>query len=156
MMEQEHLEQKEQEELFLLDSLNLDRVFHSIQRTDYLFLYYIQRCGSRNNGTPRAYLYQLSEEMGLSIPTLSRSIEGLQDKGYVLWKTDQALGRTYVELTSKAVELMHEERMRLQQCSARVRQEIGEEELTSALRTLKKVAKVLARVSRELEEDSEG
>ncbi|MFR2124644.1 MAG: hypothetical protein ACLS34_06965 [Faecalibacterium sp.] len=48
--------------------------------------------------------------MGLKITELSKAVEKLQDKGLVAWKTDREAGRTYVELSSKAVELMAEER----------------------------------------------
>lgn len=60
---------------------------------------------------------------------LSKAVEKLQDKGLVAWKTDREAGRTYVELSSKAVELMAEERDFMKRCYARLRTELGDEEL---------------------------
>jgi len=47
--------------------------------------------------------------MGVRVTELSKGIEKLLDSGFVAWKTDREAGRTYVELSSKAVELMAEE-----------------------------------------------
>lgn len=155
MMKQPHweLDPQEQEELLLLDSLAMEPAPRSIRRMDYRFLSQIQRC-CQASADNRAYLYELAEELHLSIPALSRSIERLQEKGYVLWKTDQEQERTYVQLSSKAVELMHEEQRRLHRCYTRIHQEIGAEELSSALRTLAQVQGILAQVRREMETEA--
>ncbi len=63
--------------------------------------------------------------MGVKVTELSKGIEKLQDQGYVRWFTDREAGRTYVELTSKAVELMAEERDFMKRCYARLRTELG-------------------------------
>lgn len=63
--------------------------------------------------------------MHFELPDISKAIEKLQDKGYVSWKTDNSAGKTYVELTSKAVELMFDERLRMKKCYEQIREEIG-------------------------------
>ena len=62
----------------------------------------------------------LAAAMGLRVTELSKGIEKLQDSGFVTWKTDREAGRTYVELSSKAVELMAEEQALLQRCYRRM------------------------------------
>ena len=74
---------------------------------------------------------------------LSKAVEKLQDKGLVAWKTDREAGRTYVELSSKAVELMAEERDFMKRCYARLRTELGDDELRRAVDIMQKVTAVL-------------
>ena len=81
----------------------MDRVFSTIRRTDYLVLFYI-KMRQESHPDEKLYLADLAAEMGVKVTELSKGIEKLQDQGYVRWLTDREAGRTYVELTSKAVE----------------------------------------------------
>ena len=130
-------------EQFFLNNFDIDRVFNSIERADYLFLYYIKSIVDAHEGNERVYLSDLADAMNLSIPELSREIEKLQDKGYVMWKTDSEAGKTYVKLTSKAVELMRDEIRWMKNCYTRIREEIGEDELEKASETVKKINAIL-------------
>ena len=127
-------------ESFFLENFNVDRIFSTIEKTDYLFLYYIRSC-SKQDG--RAYLSDLSKAMNMEIPALSRQIEKLQGKGYVSWQTDHAAGKTYVELTSKAVELMAEERTRMANAYEKILKEIGPEEIERTVQTMRKITRIL-------------
>ena len=126
--------QQHQGEWFFLHELNVDKVFSTIQRADYLILYYIKVEQEAHPGE-KIYLADLAAAMGLRVTELSKGIEKLQDSGFVTWKTDREAGRTYVELSSKAVELMAEEQALLQRCYRRMRAELGDEELRRAAAT---------------------
>ena len=91
----------------------------------------------------KVYLADLAAVMGLKVTELSKAVEKLQDNGFVAWKTDREAGRTYVELSSKAVELMAEERAFMQRCYARLRAELGDEELHRAVSTMQSVTAIL-------------
>ena len=91
----------------------------------------------------KLYLADLAAEMGVKVTELSKGIEKLQDQGYVRWLTDREAGRTYVELTSKAVELMAEERDFMKRCYARLRTELGDEELRRTVDTLQHMRDIL-------------
>ena len=106
-MKQEAM-QKHPEEWFFLHNFDVDRVFSTIRRTDYLVLFYI-KMRQESHPDEKLYLADLAAEMGVKVTELSKGIEKLQDQGYVRWLTDREAGRTYVELTSKAVELMAED-----------------------------------------------
>lgn len=132
------------EERFFLDNFefHLDHVFHRIQRADYLVLYSIQ---ARQEAAPgqKVYLSDLAEGMGLRVPELSRGVEKLQDKGFLVWKTDREAGRSYLELSSKAVELMAAERERMKRSYQRLRDELGDEELARTVATMRRIAQIL-------------
>ena len=130
------------EEWFFLHNFDVDKVFSTIQRADYLILYYIKMQAEQHPDS-KVYLADLAAVMGLKVTELSKAIEKLQDKGFVAWKTDREAGRTYVELSSKAVELMAEERAFMQRCYARLRAELGDEELHRAVSTMQSVTAIL-------------
>ena len=130
------------EEWFFLHNFDVDKVFSTIQRADYLVLYYIRQQAAQHPGS-KVYLADLAAAMGLKVTELSKAVEKLQDKGFVAWKTDKAAGRTYVELTSKAVELMAEERDFMKRCYARLRTEMGDEELRRTVDTLQHMRDIL-------------
>lgn len=130
------------EEWFFLHNFDIDKVFSTIQRADYLILYYIKMQAEQHPDS-KVYLADLAAVMGLKVTELSKAVEKLQDKGFVAWKTDREAGRTYVELSSKAVELMAEERAFMQRCYARLRAELGDEELHRAVSTMQSVTAIL-------------
>ena len=134
--------QQHQGEWFFLHELNVDKVFSTIQRADYLILYYIKVEQEKHPGE-KLYLADLAAAMGVRVTELSKGIEKLQDNGFVAWKTAREAGRTYVELSSKAVELMAEERAFMQRCYARLRAELGDEELHRAVSTMQSVTTIL-------------
>ena len=115
------------EEWFFLHNFDIDKVFSTIQRADYLILYYIKMQAEQHPDS-KVYLADLAAVMGLKVTELSKAVEKLQDNGFVAWKTDREAGRTYVELSSKAVELMAEER---------------DEELHRAVSTMQSVTTIL-------------
>ena len=130
------------EEWFFLHNFDIDRVFNTIQRADYLVLFYI-KMQQETQPDEKLYLADLAAAMGVKVTELSKGIEKLQDSGYVVWKTDRAAGRTYVELSSKAVELMAEERDFMKRCYTRLRAELGEEELRRTVNTMQHLTAIL-------------
>ena len=130
------------EEWFFLHNFDIDKVFSTIQRADYLILYYIKMQAEQHPDS-KVYLADLAAVMGLKVTELSKAVEKLQDNGFVAWKTDREAGRTYVELTSKAVELMAEERDFMKRCYARLQAEVGDEELHRTVSTLQKLTGIL-------------
>lgn len=130
------------EEWFFLHNFDVDKVFSTIQRADYLVLYYIRQQAAQHPGS-KVYLADLAAAMGLKVTELSKAVEKLQDKGFVAWKTDKEAGRTYVELSSKAVELMAEERDFMKRCYERLRTELGVDELRRTVDTMQKVTAIL-------------
>lgn len=130
------------EEWFFLHEFNVDKVFSTIQRADYLILYYI-KVEQEAHPDQKVYLADLAAAMGIKVTELSKGIEKLQDNGFVAWKTDKEAGRTYVELSSKAVELMAEERALMQRCYQRLRTEIGDDELRRTVATMQRATAIL-------------
>ncbi|MCD7738191.1 MAG: hypothetical protein LUH58_04015 [Lachnospiraceae bacterium] len=97
------------------------------------------------------YLSELASAMNLKVTEISRAMERLQDKGYVIWKTDASLGKTYVTFTTKTIELMADEKKRIIKCYEAVVQEIGMGELAGTVMTLKKIRDIVNQTNAEME-----
>ena len=63
--------QQHQGEWFFLHELNVDKVFSTIQRADYLILYYIKVEQEAHPGE-KLYLADLAAAMGLRVTELSK------------------------------------------------------------------------------------
>ncbi|MCD8342274.1 MAG: MarR family winged helix-turn-helix transcriptional regulator [Clostridiales bacterium] len=149
-MEQELYQQAEE---FFLNRLDTDKVFKTIDRADYAFLYSIARCQAASQPANRAYLYQLSEMMDSPIPRISKAIRHLQDEGYVTWKTDDEMGRTYVTLTNIAVELMQDMKNNLQDYYKEILETVDGKDLETTLRTMKQISDIISAKQAQQEDD---
>ena len=121
----------------------MDKVFSSVKRADYLFLYYIEHCSKSSQHESGAYLWELAEMMNMSIPDISKAVTRLHDKGYVEWKTNAEKSKTYVELTKTAHRLMEEERDYMKRCFDEIEAEIDTAELSAMIKTMRKVGEII-------------
>ncbi|MCD8331847.1 MAG: hypothetical protein LUB63_04860 [Oscillospiraceae bacterium] len=140
-MEQELYQRAEE---FFLNRLDIDRVFSGVEKTDYAFLYAISQCQAASQPNNRAYLYQLSERLDMPIPRVSRAIRHLQEKGYVTWKTDDELGRTYVKLTGIAVNLMQNMKNTLLDYYVEIVNTVDSQDLEITLRTMQQISEIIS------------
>ena len=69
-MKQEAM-QKHSEEWFFLHNFDVDRVFSTIRRTDYLVLFYI-KMRQESHPDEKLYLADLAAEMGVKVTELSK------------------------------------------------------------------------------------
>ena len=128
---------------FFIQTFDVDKVFSSVKRTDYLFLYYIEHCSRSSQHESGAYLWELADMMKLTIPEISKAVQKLHDKGYVDWKTNIEKSRTYVELTGMAHRLMEEERDYMKRCFDEIEKEVAPEELAAMIETMQKVVGII-------------
>ena len=63
------------EEWFFLHNFDVDKVFSTIQRADYLVLYYIRQQAAQHPGS-KVYLADLAAAMGLKVTELSKAAPG--------------------------------------------------------------------------------
>ena len=86
---------------FFLNRIDIGRIFEFMERSEYLFLFNIQKRIEQSGGD-RAYMSELAEQMKLSVIETSRAVKTLEDNGYVTWQTDENKERTFVRHTGKA------------------------------------------------------
>lgn len=131
------------EEEFFLKKINLDKVFSLLDKSEYMLIYYIRHMEERNEKSERVYLADLASEMNLTIPEVSKIVQRLQDREHIYWKTDVTKGRTYVQLTESAKRLMEDQKKKLTEYYARIKEEIPEEDLKTTLTTIYKISQML-------------
>lgn len=128
---------------FFVQTFDVDKVFSSVKRADYLFLYYIEHCSKSSQHESGAYLWELAEMMNMSIQDISKAVQKLQDKGYIDWKTNAEKSKTYVELTKTAHRLMEEERDYMKRCFDEIEEQVDADELSAMINTMHKVVGII-------------
>ena len=134
------------EEEFFLKSINVERVFEIIERTDYLFLYNIKECIKKSEIPEGVYLSELAKEMDLPITETSKAVKSLEDKGYVTWKLDENKEKTYIVLTNKAVELGQGQKRKMIDAYEKITSNIRKEDMEVTLLTLSKIRQLLEEI----------
>jgi len=134
------------EEEFFLKSINVERVFEIIERTDYLFLYNIKECIKESDCPDGAYLADIAEKMDLPITETSKAVKNLEDKGYVTWKLDENKEKTYIVLTNKAVELGRGQKRKMIDAYEKITANIRKEDMETTLLTLSKIRQLLEEI----------
>ena len=132
------------EEEFFLKSMNVEKVFAFLDRTDYFFLYNIKKCMETSELEEGVYLSELAEFMGLPMAKISITVKKLQEKGYVSWQTDMKEERTFITLTTSANELMRRQKEHMMNAYEKILTNIRKEDLETTLLTLSKIRDLLA------------
>lgn len=131
------------EEEFFLKSINVERVFEIIERTDYFFLYNIRLCMEHSEIEDGVYLSDLAEQMDMSVPDTSKAVKNMEDKGYISWKLDKNKERTYIVLTNKAVELCRSQKEKIVMAYKKIMKNIPQEDMEITMKTLSRIREVL-------------
>ena len=131
------------EEEFFLKSMNVEKVFAFLDRTDYFFLYNIKKCMESSELEDGVYLSELAEFMGLPMANISVTVKKLQEKGYVSWKTDMKEERTFITLTNSAKELMERQKQHMINAYEKIVTNISREDMEITLQTLGKIRSLI-------------
>lgn len=132
----------EQIEDFFSEELDMDRVFHSLERADYVLLRHIENI-SKSRDDDRVYLRELGESMGVGMQMLSRMITSVQDKGYVLWLTKEDKSGTYVVLTEGGIKRIEKEKEEMRETFSKIKRTIPHEDLEITLDTFQKISGII-------------
>lgn len=136
-------------ENFFLKYLNVDSIFDTIRRADYIFLFYVEELQKKSGQDEGVYLSDLAQALNMTIPQASRTARALQDQDLILWKTSSDKSRTYVQLTSNAIELMNYEEARMEEFYDAIADNIDASELEGMLATMKKIAAIIDKKNKE-------
>lgn len=132
------------EERFFIENFDTANIFAAIDRIDFVYLFTIKKMQKEN----KVYLSDLAQAMNQPMAMISRSMERIQDKGYIIWKVDDEVGKTYVKLTVKAIEMLEDQRKTLDTIYARIKEKFSEEELEKVSAIMKEIRDI----ARELNE----
>lgn len=130
-------------EEFFVQSVNADIIFNLVERTDYYLLYKIAHCPKAFGEQGGVYLADLAEEAEMSVTEASKAVHILDEKGYVMWHTDEKKERTYITLTGKARELMESQKQRMILCYKKIMSDLDPSEIQIMLSTLSKIRGII-------------
>jgi DNA-binding MarR family transcriptional regulator len=133
-------------ELFLMEKISTESLFKIVDRADYLMLRYIDICRQKYPDQNRVYLVNLANEMEVPISEISKAVTHLQDKNYVVWKTDESGRMTYVEITDVARSRMNAQNKRIERMKEKIMEEISPEALATTIETMEKVAELVKEI----------
>ncbi len=133
-------------ELFLMEKISTESLFKIVDRADYLMLRYIDICRQKYPDQNRVYLVNLANEMEVPISEISKAVTHLQDKNYVVWKTDESGRMTYVEITDVARSRMNAQNKRIERMKEKIMEEISPEALATTIETMEKVAAMVKEI----------
>ena len=133
-------------ELCLMEKISTESLFKIVDRADYLMLRYIDICRQKYPDQNRVYLVNLANEMEVPISEISKAVTHLQDKNYVVWKTDESGRMTYVEITDVARSRMNAQNKRIERMKEKIMEEISPEALATTIETMEKVAELVKEI----------
>lgn len=148
-MEQAEIEQELIQTLGRLGKMHMGNLFQGITRGEFSVLIVLEQYEKqhRAEGIKASRLAQLAEA---SPQALSRTLRGLESKGYVRRMADPRDRRnTCICLTESAHDVMEAGKRRMNQLLGRVVAEMGEEEIRELIVRLNRLVDVVRRVGAE-------
>lgn len=148
-MEQKHEVAKLAYELtyhkYLMNKDKERSLFTQIGVSEYIALHSIARVSSDQNGpSERTYLKDLAEQLEQPIPSVSKMIRKLQDKGLVIW-SHSGIGSegTYVIITDSGLQAMERQEEILNAYYSRVIEKFGHDNLIRLLELMEELETIM-------------
>ncbi len=134
---------------YMMDKVNLTKIFPDISTMDYIALWVISRLAEKKPDIDKIYLQDIAADLKVPMNRVSEMIQKLRDKGVLIWTHDgDGSEGTYVKLTESGQEVMKKQQEILGSYYRNVIEEFGKEEFVRMLQ-------MLARLERIMNEESE-
>ena len=134
---------------YMMDKVNLTKIFPDISTMDYIALWVISRLAEKKPDIDKIYLQDIAADLKVPMNRVSEMIQKLRDKGVLIWTHDgDGSEGTYVKLTGSGQEVMKKQQEILGSYYRNVIEEFGKEEFVRMLQ-------MLARLERIMNEESE-
>ena len=134
---------------YMMDKVNLTKIFPDISTMDYIALWVISRLAEKKPDIDKIYLQDIAADLKVPMNRVSEMIQKLRDKGVLIWTHDgDGSEGTYVKLTGSGQEAMKKQQEILGSYYRNVIEEFGKEEFVSMLQ-------MFARLERIMDEESE-
>ena len=134
---------------YMMDKVNLTKIFPDISTMDYIALWVISRLAEKKPDSDKIYLQDIAADLKVPMNRVSEMIQKLRDKGVLIWTHDgDGSEGTYVKLTASGQEAMKKQQEILGSYYRNVIEKFGKEEFVRMLQ-------MLARLERIMDEESE-
>lgn len=126
---------------FFLYRMNHDKIFELLERGDYITLYEIKNLCEKNGG--QVYLTDFAEKSDIPVHEASKMMAKLQDKGYIIWRTDENKERTFIRLTDKAMASLEKEKSQMENLYKKMQDSIDPQNLKITIDTMKQIHDII-------------
>ena len=134
---------------YMMDKVNLTKIFPDLSTMDYIALGVISRLAEKKPDSDKIYLQDIAADLKVPMNRVSEMIQKLRDKGVLIWTHDgDGSEGTYVKLTASGQEAMKKQQEILGSYYRNVIEKFGKEEFVRMLQ-------MLARLERIMDEESE-
>ena len=143
---------------YLFNREHIKDIFMKMSMPEYIALHHIAM--EEENAdiySGRTYLKDLSDKLQMTMRQISKMIERLRDKGYVLWSHDgNGSEGTYVTITESGRTLLREQEEAMKRYYGKVFDKFGKENLIQLLQLMKQLETVMSSEIESLEVDADG
>lgn len=128
---------------YSIHRLGMQNLFQKMAAEDYVTLSRLVRA-MKEGECDRLYLSQISQELGLPIGRVSRTVRLLKERGLVLWTHDgTGSDGTYIQITDNGLALLKEQQEALARFYADVIGRFGKERFMHLLEELDELEKTM-------------
>lgn len=130
---------------YLMNRGKARNLFVELEVSEYIALHSIARVASgKNDMSNKTYLGDLSEQLEMSIPNVSKMITRLKDRGLVLWSHDgDGSEGTYVVITESGLSAMSRQEEILNNYYSRVIDKFGRSNLIELLQQMERLETIM-------------
>lgn len=119
---------------YLMEKINLKKLFRNISIVDYNAMLTIIKINSENEETEKIYLRHISDTLKIPISRVSRTIEKLRDKGMIEWMHDgKGENGTYIQITDRGNKIVEEQHEILNMFYGKIIEDFGKEKFEQML-----------------------
>lgn len=141
---------------YMMDKVNLTKIFPDISTMDYIALWVISRLAEKKPDSDKIYLQDIAADLKVPMNRVSEMIQKLRDRGVLIWTHDgDGSEGTYVKLTASGREAMKKQQEILGSYYRNVIEEFGKEEFVQMLQMLARLERIMDKESEKFVIDKE-
>lgn len=141
---------------YMMDKVNLTKIFPDISTIDYVALWVISRLAEKKPDSDKIYLQDIAADLKVPMNRVSEMIQKLRDRGVLIWTHDgDGSEGTYVKLTASGREAMKKQQEILGSYYRNVIKEFGKEEFVQMLQMLARLERIMDKESEKFVIDKE-
>ena len=142
---------------YILNNGQVQALFKDISIPEYIALHRILQISEKNNGSGRAYLKDIAEELCLTISKTSKMIGNLRDKGMVSWSHDgDGSDGTYITITDSGIRFMENQENLLKDYYGKVIETFGRENMSKLIELTETLESVMVEKIKEIGDRTDG
>ena len=124
--------------------VDMHKLFQNMSSIDYSIVWILSRHMEGKEENKKLYLKEISEQLKLPIPKVSKLVQSLQDKGLVYWRHDgKGEEGTYIQITEAGIRRAVAQQEKLQGFYNKVIQQFGKERFEQLIEEMKELEDIM-------------